>query len=964
MYTIKEMKLTIKNSIFAILAFFAVIVIFTVGGRILKPIQTASAVTTDTWTDASSTNNWNTAGNWSLGSVPGAANVAFFSASSTANATINAAVNVAGISIVSGYTGTITQSSGETVTVGASGFSQAAGVFTGDSAGDAITINGPFSLTGGTFTGTSGVLTLAASSTISSPAATFNNNSGTVNFTSTSTPSAVITGSSTFDNLYFGNGSTTLLTVATGTTLTAAGQLFIENDNSGVSLLGGGQINVQGNIESAEAPAYATSTATIVMNGTGTQIVGDPTACGASVWGQTLYTCTTYGFTLLPNLTISKTLGSVTLEGQIIMAGNFTNTNTTIINPATSTIIFGNGISGITNWPTTNNVYTITGTSTFYNIQFGNYYAVNPESAIITIATGTTITAQGYFQVFHPANSTYVQLLGGGQINVLGNILGEDVTAVTFPTSTVPIIMDGTGTQSIGAIGVFGLTHQYVYLPDLTINKSNGTDVYDEGVVLQVGATTTISQGELNIATQTAAMSFIDDGNLVINSGARLSDYAISNSALTLSSVANNGLVFFDGSGLACTSVMPNYVVLNSTTTGKQVPWSGSGTFLLRYVSAQDQGGTATISDLNGTNVSDNGGTWSFPTGPEVQLLQSVTNSGGAGTTQLALPALGFYPRIGDLILVAVSARNQTISAPTDSASNTYTLVASSTFGSSPSYALSLYYARNILTSSTFAVTVNGNGGTTPFLSASAFDYTGVAPSSTFVTDSTSTDGSSPTTALTSLAAIGQTNNELYFGTATFSASTTASAESGWTAESDVVNNSTNQTLYVEDLPTSTVLTTAATWTAATSTDYAAIMGIFQSPFSSGYAASGTLDSATFDTGVASGTQLNSFVWQGSTPCSSGGSPTCSSVDFQFAVSNSSSGPWNFEGPDGTSHSYFCGSASTSIPLVSTNCSGGGTGGYNLFSGYRYFRYQVILFADSSDAYTPTVSSVSVNWSP
>ncbi len=55
----------------------------------------------------------------------------------------------------------------------------------------------------------------------------------------------------------------------------------------------------------------------------------------------------------------------------------------------------------------------------------------------------------------------------------------------------------------------------------------------------------------------------------------------------------------------------------------------------------------------------------------------------------------------------------------------------------------------------------------------------------------------------------------------------------------------------------------------------------------------GTLDSQTFDTGVANGAQLNSITWKGN-------APSATSVSFQIAVSNSASGQWNFIGPDGT----------------------------------------------------------------
>ena len=58
----------------------------------------------------------------------------FDSGYSTANCTINANISVKGISINAGYTGTVTQGAGNTVTVGTSGYSQADGTFSGAAA--------------------------------------------------------------------------------------------------------------------------------------------------------------------------------------------------------------------------------------------------------------------------------------------------------------------------------------------------------------------------------------------------------------------------------------------------------------------------------------------------------------------------------------------------------------------------------------------------------------------------------------------------------------------------------------------------------------------------------------------------------------------------------------------------------------------------------------------------------------
>ena len=104
----------------------------------------------------------------------------------------------------------------------------------------------------------------------------------------------------------------------------------------------------------------------------------------------------------------------------------------------------------------------------------------------------------------------------------------------------------------------------------------------------------------------------------------------------------------------------------------------------------------------------------------------------------------------------------------------------------------------------------------------------------------------------------------------------------------------------------------------------------------------GTLDSQTFDTGIANGAQLNSIMWKGSL---NGLSYT--TVGFQFAVSNSSSGPWNYGA------SYYPTGPSVPLPLTA----------YSSLAG-RYFRYRITLTTNSAQTVTPEVDDVIVNWSP
>jgi hypothetical protein len=312
-------------------------------------------------------------------------------------------------------------------------------------------------------------------------------------------------------------------------------------------------------------------------------------------------------------------------------------------------------------------------------------------------------------------------------------------------------------------------------------------------------------------------------------------------------------------------------------------------------------------------------------------------------------------PRVGDAIIVGISTQAHTGSGksfyPSDNASNTYTLVASTTFGTN---LLELYYAKNVVTTSSFTVTLNNVvyfGGQT--FAASILEYTGLTTSSTLDSYNSNIDMSGSSVSLTTGSATSSNANELFVGAMAPAASTTITSAAGWTSELSIATSSVNPGIYMEDTSSTFATNQAATWTSSASTSYAAILGVFTLPISQGFVATGTLDSATFDTGVASGTELNSVIWQGTLPLGT-------HVGFQFATSSASSGPWNFEGPTGDSTQYFGYNntqAGVAIPLVSNV-------GYSLFNGGRYFRYRIILSSGNAQNATPTVTQVVVNWSP
>ncbi len=796
---------------------------------------------------------------------------------------------------------------------------------------------------------------------------TINPGTSTVIFLGTPSPPSAITtstltiaGSSAFYNLnfsgvgFYGNNcySNAIMTIATGTVLNVTNDLQLNNCGGYLKFIGGGEIDTKGNIVGGSSPVGyqtnlagdATGTVAFFLNGTGNQIVA-PTANDGDN-GTTV---------ALPNLTISKSTGTVTFENTTDLDGSFTNTNGYPINPTTSTVEFS--------MFNTSTIPTITGSSTFYNLLFGSLVYGSDNNFIV--ATGTTLNVGGEFALL--TEGSYIEPDGGGEIDMQGNI-GAGYNAYPPPGAggTVTFVMNGTSTQIIDA-GNYVSWPDSLILPDLTIDKSSGVagvdglvnPTYNDGPAIL--GPLTIKQGELQLSAGivgTGTQEFAVNGPLTVDYGGILSNYPTVSSTLYLgSSLVNNGSVFFDGSGNSCGTSIPSYAFLKSTATGTQIPWSGSGLFTMRYTNVQDQGGSTPITVLNGVNSGDNSASWNFMTGAVPQLVQETSATGGAGTSNLTLSFPNPWPRQGDLILVAISSRNQDIAAPTDTASNTYYLVASSTFNSSPFEGLSLYYAKNVSTTQPFSISVTGtNSAGSQLLSAEALEYTGITSSSSIDTYNINTDTIGPTTSLTSGLAAGQYVSELYFGAATIGTSTSISVTpgSGWTSHGGFANNSGQQGLNIEDQTSVSTLNTAATWTASASTTYSGIIAIFRPPEVNGFLRSGTLDSQTLDTGLAQGAQLNSFVWQGTQPAGT-------TVEFQFAGSNSATGPWNFEGPDGTSASYFSSPAGVPANVLSNT---GGASTYTLFNGYRYFRYRVVLFTDPTYQYTPIVNSVTLNWSP
>jgi len=126
------------------------------------------------------------------------------------------------------------------------------------------------------------------------------------------------------------------------------------------------------------------------------------------------------------------------------------------------------------------------------------------------------------------------------------------------------------------------------------------------------------------------------------------------------------------------------------------------------------------------------------------------------------------------------------------------------------------------------------------------------------------------------------------------------------------------------------------------------------------------LDSAVIDTQSVAGATLNSITWKGTNNANGTGQQTY--VDFQIAVSNSSTGPWSFIGPSGTSADYYSASCESSF-------KGGVNAGGNApkdtpicidpaqVKNMRYIRYRARLRSNLLQTDTPRIDDIILNWS-
>ena len=270
------------------------------------------------WTGLAGDNQWSTPGNWSGNNVPTSTDVARFAGANctgaNCNATIDSSISIAGILTDSAYTGTITQGSGNTITL-ANSWTQSNGTFTGS---NATFTAGSYSQAGGTFTGPTATLRIEAAPGASSTAMV--KTGGTLTGTNTdlylTQDGAGCTGaysysitlpSVSFKTIRFAGGHASTNNTCTWnatTALTSLGAVTIQRDFSTGGVALDGTYNVGGDL-TLDAGTNG-GTGSITMNGSTNQNVSQ----NSGTWPN-------------GNFNVSKTGGQLVIATNLSFNNNY-----------------------------------------------------------------------------------------------------------------------------------------------------------------------------------------------------------------------------------------------------------------------------------------------------------------------------------------------------------------------------------------------------------------------------------------------------------------------------------------------------------------------------------------------------------------------------------------------------------------------------------------------------------------
>ncbi|MBM3883512.1 MAG: DUF2341 domain-containing protein, partial [Verrucomicrobia bacterium] len=487
-----------------------------VAGALLLAGTTASAA--NRYWIATSAGNWSDSAHWSTSAtgaggatVPGPSDAVYFTSSRNGNCTLNTAVNVASLSI-GGYTGTLTQTAGNTITV-AGDLSQSSGTFVGGTS--TIDVNGSFSLSGGAFTSTTGTFSVALH-WIHGSGGTFSHNNGTVLFDGTS-PSVDVNALELFSHLTVNLTSGTLY-LSFGDILRVLGTLTLSNGAVSASS-GSATLEAQGNV--LVQSAHDGGGVTLAFTGSAPLQTFDLTGATDRYDGDITVNKAAGEVRLLSDLTMDSGGQDLTLTGGTLNLNGRTlqvyysyspNNYLTVNGPVT---VAGTGLLATYYYNQTSAGHlAFTGTPTLrvysaFTMSGGTF---TPNLATVDLDSSFTLSG-GTFNA--PAGSLSV---GGNWIHTAGG---------TFNPNNGTVIFDGP-TASVD-VNVTETFHH------LTVNLSSGTLYLGSGDTLRALGNLTLGNGAISASSgaatlepqgQVTVQSAFDGGNaILLFAGAAIQDF-------------------------------------------------------------------------------------------------------------------------------------------------------------------------------------------------------------------------------------------------------------------------------------------------------------------------------------------------------------------------------------------------------------------------------------------------------
>ncbi|MCU0436193.1 MAG: hypothetical protein MUC87_22240 [Bacteroidia bacterium] len=396
-------------------------------------------------------NNWSTtSGGTPTGTGIASVDIAVFDGGASRSCSLTGATSIAGITILSGYTQTLSTNN-FSLTVGTGGISIGGGTFSAGTS--AISISGGFTLSG------SGVYTSGSNTVTFNPA---NSN--------TTTPLTIsITGNPSFNNLTF--------------TPTGAGIVIFDIVNSPVvsnlfTLSGSTRTEINTGTMNITGGITCTSTAAHTTGGTGTlRLTGNTNRTftgGASI-----------STSILPNITIERSGGTLTLAGTIATSGNWNYISGTVA-PGSSTVAF-------THQPSTGSNVTIKAVGTSTSMNFNNLtIRSSGTGGSLDCRPTSSVTINGAFLISPDSRFN----LNGQNLTVNGNWTNNGTW--TQPSGT--LIFGGSGTNTVTSSAAT------ISLVNMTVNKS-AVQAVSLGKAVTITGLLTLTNGLINTTSNLLTLS-------------------------------------------------------------------------------------------------------------------------------------------------------------------------------------------------------------------------------------------------------------------------------------------------------------------------------------------------------------------------------------------------------------------------------------------------------------------------